>query len=329
MWVHDLREADPSCGGKAVGLARLLAAGLPVPPGFVIDDRAFRSIVGEVAITDRSNIGHVLEQAARRIATAEIPAELEEEVNDRARELGHLVAVRSSATIEDLAAGAAAGVFSSRRAVPIAEIWDAIRTVWTSALTPLAAAYARRREHGVIAIGVIVQEHVPGVPITVYTRPPGRPSSQELLVQRADHVARHSRNDLPREIEAQHAAVLALRAELAIDARSGADVELVQIRKQSGFDVAIETAIVQARPILHPVARPPAPPPPGVLEPLQDGRTWTWDVAHNPDPLSPAQQGLVARVEQAGIAPWSLCLPAISIPHRAARNRPPSPMSRS
>ena len=48
MWVHDLRDADANCGGKAVGLARLMSAGLDVPPGFVIDGRAFTSIVGEL-----------------------------------------------------------------------------------------------------------------------------------------------------------------------------------------------------------------------------------------------------------------------------------------
>jgi pyruvate,water dikinase len=119
-------------------------------------------------------------------------------------------------------------------------------------------------------------------------------------------VSRHSRDDLPREIEHQHAAVLALRAEAALDLPAGVDVELVQIRKQSGFDVAIETMVVQARPIVHPAPRMLTPPPPMVLAPLQDGRTWTWDVTHNPDPLSVAQQGLVERVERAGIAPWSL-----------------------
>jgi phosphohistidine swiveling domain-containing protein len=308
MYVHDLREADASCGGKAVGLGRLIVAGLPVPPGFVIDDRAFRDLIGDLAITDHTTIGHVLERAAERIATAPIPAELEREVRERARELGHVVAVRSSATIEDSAAGAAAGVFSSRTAVPVGDVWAAIRAVWTSALTPLAAAYARRRGEAqpIVAIGVIVQEYIAGTPLVVYTRPPGQPSSHELLVQRADHVSRHSRDDLPREIEHQHAAVLALRAEQALGLPAGVDVELVQLRKQSGFDVAIETAIVQARAILHPQARALTPPPPAILAPLADGRTWTWDVAHNPDPLSVAQLGLVERVERAGIAPWSL-----------------------
>jgi pyruvate,water dikinase len=302
MWVHDLGAADATCGGKAVGLARLIAAGVPVPAGFVIDGGAFRAIVGDLD-PERADIGHALAQAAERIASAEIPRELAGEVRDRAAELGSLVMVRSSATIEDGAAGAAAGVFSSRHGVPVAEVWDAIRAVWASALTPLAAAYARRRG-GRIEIGVIVQELVAGMPMTVYTRPPGAPGLDELMVQRGDQVSRHSRSDLPREIEAQHASVLALRAEAAIGAAHGADVELVQLRKQHGFDLAMQTWVVQARPIVHPTPSALVPPPPTVLAALQDGRRWTWDVAHNPEPLSPAQQGLVERV--ADIGPWTL-----------------------
>ncbi|HSN29301.1 MAG TPA: PEP/pyruvate-binding domain-containing protein, partial [Kofleriaceae bacterium] len=298
MWVHDLAAADASCGGKAVGLAKLIAAGVPVPAGFVIDGGAFRALAGEIA-ADVGDLGHALAAAAERIATAGIPEALRREVEERVRELGSVVAVRSSATIEDGAAGAAAGVFSSRRAVPVAELWDAIRAVWTSALTPLAATYARRRG-GEIAIGVIVQEWVPGVPVTVYTRPPGAPDTDEVLVQRGEHLARHSRTDLPREVEAHHACLLALRAEQAIGAPLGADVELVQLRKQHGFDLAMQTVVVQARPIVHPVAKALVPAPPAVLAPLQDGRVWAWDVTHNPDPLSPAQQILVEKVSMIG-----------------------------
>jgi pyruvate,water dikinase len=96
----------------------------------------------------------------------------------------------------------------------------------------------------------------------------------------------------------------------------------VQIRKQSGFDVAIETVVVQARPIVHPAPQPLVPPPPSVLAPLEDGRTWTWDVAHNPDPLSVAQQGLVERVERAGGAPWSLRVVGGFL-YSASRGEPP------
>jgi pyruvate,water dikinase len=302
MWVHDLGAADVTCGGKAEGLARLIAAGVQVPAGFVIDGGAFRAIVGDLD-PERADIGLALAQAADRIARVEIPRELADEVRERVGELGTLVAVRSSATIEDGAAGSGAGVFSSRRGVPIGELWDAIRAVWTSALTPLAAAYARRRGAR-INVGVIVQEYVAGTPITVYTRPPGAPGADELMVQRGDLLSRHSRIDLPREIETQHAAVIALRAEAAIGATGGADVELVQLRKQHGFDLAMQTWVVQARPVVHPTPKRLTPPPPSVLAPLQDGRRWTWDVSHNPDPLSTAQQSLVERV--ADIGPWPL-----------------------
>ncbi|MGE5186298.1 MAG: PEP/pyruvate-binding domain-containing protein, partial [Acidobacteriota bacterium] len=255
MWVHDLRDADDDCGGKAVGLARLIAAGLPVPDGFVIDDGAFRAIVGELA-GELDGAGHALEQAARRIAAAELPRELTAEVAARAARLGPLVAVRSSATIEDGAAGAAAGVFSSRTAVPVDQVWTAIRAVWTSALTPLAAAYARRRGGAIdtpqrsallrapakpglaIAIGVIVQRYVAGELVTVYTRPPGEPETREMVIQRSGRL---ERGDVP----------LARAAEAAIGAEAtGADVELVADQ------------LVQARPIVHPQPRALVPPPP-------------------------------------------------------------------
>ncbi len=294
MWVRPLAESDASCGGKAVGLARLIAVGLPVPDGFVIDDRAFRFVVGELPVDDPAALGHALEVAASRIAIEELPpAVLVKEVTRRASELGTL-AVRSSATLEDGEAGAAAGVFSSATGVPLRRVWSAVRAVWTSALTPLAVSYARRRA-GTLAVGVIVQRFIAGERITIYTRPPGEPRGRELWVQRGEHIRTYGRDDVDPLV------ALALRAEHAIAATDGADIELVEDARSG------EPWIVQARPIAHPAPPSRTPPPPIVLEPLvADGRRWTWDVAHNPDPLSLAQVGLVEHVERAAIAPWSL-----------------------
>ena len=270
-----------------MGLARLIAAGLPVPPGFVLDDAAFRAIAGELEILDEDAIGHTLAEAQLRLCNAELPAALVREVEERAAPLGTL-AVRSSATIEDGEAGAAAGVFSSRTEIPAADVWAAIRAVWTSALTPLAAAYGRRRG-GTIAIGVIVQAFVPGERVTVYTRAPGAPEGARALIQRGGELALVPRSS------SDPALVLALRAEAAIGATGGADVELVG-------DV-----IVQARPVIHPVIHPHLPVPPLILAPLvADGRHWRWDVAHNPDPLSLAQIGLVERIERAELGPYAM-----------------------
>ncbi|MDX2091616.1 MAG: PEP/pyruvate-binding domain-containing protein [Kofleriaceae bacterium] len=321
MWVHDLGDADAACGGKALGLARLVRAQLPVPRGFAIDERAFRHVAGELTVGDRGEIGQVLAAAMERIRSATLPEDFVREVDRRAAELGALV-VRSSATIEDGEAGAAAGVFSSSGKVAPAEVWDAIRAVWASALTPLAAAYAQRRG-GRISIGVIVQAFAPGERVTIYTRPPGAPASEDLLLQRGTALTRlrpasagraqHAGPVEPKSVRAsfepvseQGAAIssretqplveLALRAEAAIGATQGADVELVV------GDHILE--IVQARAIVHPVATKRSPVPSPVLAGLvADGRTWTWDVTHNPDPLSTAQAELVRLVDEAGIGP--------------------------
>lgn len=299
MWVHDLRDADASCGGKAVGLARLIAAGLPVPEGFVIDGGAFRSLVGDLG-SDVGAIGHRSEAAARALAEAQLPPELVAEVEHRAAALGGLLAVRSSATIEDGVAGAAAGVFSSRRAVPVAELWDAIRAVWTSALTPLAAAYARRRG-GSIEIGVIVQRYVEGELFTIYTRPPNHPERDEILFQHADgRLETAKRGELTNALAADS---YTIERALAAEA-TGVDVEIIEPYRRSTRDPV--HYVVQGRPIVHRTTTALVPAPPTVLAPLEDGRVWTLDIAHNPDPLSTAQQGLVERVERAGVAPYSL-----------------------
>lgn len=285
MWVHALADATPACGGKAMGLSTLIRAGLPVPDGFAIEDAAFRAVVGDLAV-DASAIGHVAEQAIARLSMAELPAQLLAEIEPRAIAIGPQLVVRSSATIEDRDAGSAAGVFTSTRAIP-QNLVGAIKSVWSSALTPLAAAYARR-QGGTIAIGVIVQRFAPGPAITIYTRPPGKPEAESAIVQRGDELRTVPRSD--------PSIALALRAEVAIGASTGADVELAGDH------------VVQARPIVHPPPfAPRVPVPPVLLAALvADGRVWTWDVGHNPDPLSPAQAALVERVDRAGVTPYAL-----------------------
>lgn len=301
MWTRDLAAADASCGGKAHGLARLIAAGVRVPAGFVLDHRAFRIATGDVmrvtgepaqAVIEPDpgislrlkpdGIGHTLDELARTTETIELPPDLVAEVTARASELGGPFAVRSSATIEDSAAGAAAGVFSSRTGVSIDQLWPAIRAVWISALTPLAATYARRRG-GEIAIAVIVQRYVEGELVTCYTRPPGEPDAPDMLRQQRDEVIRTPRSPELSELER------------VLDAPRGLDLEQI---------VDDQTWTVQARPIVHPVIKPRLAPPPVVLVPLQDGRIWKLDVTHNPDPLSIAQTDLVHLVEAAGVVPW-------------------------
>ena len=326
MAIRPLRDADAGCGAKARGLARLLAAGLPVPDGFALDTQVFRDVagIGDVA---PDAIGHELDAAARRIADAAVPAALEREVAVRAAALGRL-AVRSSASVEDGALGAAAGVFASLTDVAPGDVWRAIRAVWTSALTPLAVAYARRRA-AEIAIGVIVQRFVAGARVTVYTRPIGAPHGDELWLARGEAVQPVARS----QAAGQPEAALALAAEAAIASPDGADAELVIEAAPPG-----RIWIVQARPMVHPARQPraghaarPAPPPILLAALRADGRRWTWDIAHNPDPLSPAQAGLVERVDRAPWSPYALrvCGGYLYTAPRAAVPRPSPPADRA
>jgi phosphohistidine swiveling domain-containing protein len=317
---------DARCGAKAHGLARLLEAKLPVPEGFVLTDEAFRAVVGEANLTtDIDHLGHALEQLAAAIEASEPPAELAAAVAERVQRLGRL-AVRSSISLEDRGAGAAAGVFSSRLAVAPEDVWPAIRAVWASVCTPLAAAYARHRQQrdrpGVVAhhpltVAVIVQRYVPGQRFTVYTRPPGQPSSSIAWVERGAVLRKLERGEAGSSMASSSnaalaldpapavdpALALALRAERALGlTQGGADVELIERADGQLF-------VVQARPIVHPPLTSKLPAPPVVVAALvADGRRWTADLAHNPDPLSPAQAGLIERIERENASPYSLRL---------------------
>jgi pyruvate,water dikinase len=327
MWIRALADADASCGAKAAGLARLIAAGLPVPEGFVLERAAFSQVAALTEVSPDA-IGHVLAEAEQRIAgaarTGKARGDVVREVQECAAALGRL-AVRSSASIEDGALGSAAGVFASVTDVSPADVWDAVCAVWTSALTPLAVAYARRRATAV-AIAVILQRFIAGQRVTVYTRPIGAPDGDEIWLSRGapqgiERIARASTAAHPE-------AAIALAAEAAIDASQGADVELVLEATPGG----VRPWVVQARPMIHPVRQVRSPPPPIVLAPLvADGRRWTWDIAHNPDPLSPAQTGLVDHVERAAVGPYAMkvCGGYLYATPRAHQTVPAPPMNRA
>ncbi len=309
------------CGGKAVGLALLARAGLPVPPAVVVTYAAFLDIVqpgpepagpapvmpGLPAAPSSAEISAVhawatyWSELAQHLAHVDIaPALLRDLVAHAAA--WHQVAVRSSMAVEDSARAAAPGLFVSQNnvATTATAIADALRAVWTSACTPMVADYRARRAAGAggFAIAAIVQRFVAGERLVIYTRPPGAATEPTALVQQGGTTRRLARNATN-----EPALQLALAAESAINATQGADVELVQQLEGTLW-------IVQARPIVHPRTndRRPAPPTSLLAGMHADGRTWTFDYTHNPTPLSIAQAELVQAVQAAGVAPFALRL---------------------
>ncbi|GLW94143.1 PEP/pyruvate-binding domain-containing protein [Actinokineospora globicatena] len=141
-------------GGKGASLAALARAGLPVPPGFHITTAAYRAFLfpdtrlGDPAAFIRSAMPPSVATAVEHAYTALG---------------GGPVAVRSSATAEDLADLSFAGQHDSFLGVVGAEaVLDAVRRCWASLWTDRAVAY--RERHGVsedgLALAVVVQRMV-------------------------------------------------------------------------------------------------------------------------------------------------------------------------
>jgi pyruvate,water dikinase len=175
--VYRLEDApaDPALvGGKALGLGRLLRAGVTVPPGFVLTAQAFRAFLHANGMPPALVAPATLEQDAESQALARLratrwPDGLRSAVEDAYRELLGLagqvpVAVRSSATAEDSAAASFAGQHATLLNVEGAEaLFDGVLACWASLYGATALHY--RRAKGVAddapAMAVVVQALVP------------------------------------------------------------------------------------------------------------------------------------------------------------------------
>lgn len=154
-------------GGKGANLGELVRAGFPVPDGFVVTTRAYDQAASELDpqlfdAAATSGDGSVVREA---FATVAIPTELRTAISRAYEELGGgLVAVRSSATAEDLPGAAFAGLQDTVLNVVGEEaLVDAVRRCWGSLWTDRAIAYRHKRDldSAVVRMAVVVQRMVP------------------------------------------------------------------------------------------------------------------------------------------------------------------------
>ncbi|MFB6725948.1 PEP/pyruvate-binding domain-containing protein [Kribbella sp. NPDC056345] len=159
-WVVELGQVGAgeleSAGGKAVNLGILLRAGFPVPGGFCVTTPAYR----QVAPADG-------DAATRReaILATEVPADIEQAIRAAYAALGAEVpvAVRSSATAEDLGFASFAGQQDTYLDVVGADaVLDAVRRCWASLWTDRAWSYRETNEvdQDTVAVAVVVQRMV-------------------------------------------------------------------------------------------------------------------------------------------------------------------------
>ena len=164
--VWTLAEAAPEpaeLGGKAVGLVRLIAAGLPVPDGFVVTTAGYRDYIEAHRLGPQiERHRHDPDRIARLFAEHPLPDRLVSEIIEAYADLGEPpVAVRSSATAEDLPEASFAGQQETYLNVtsPLA-LLEAVRRCWASLWTGRAIAYRERQRAGSLRLGiaVVIQE---------------------------------------------------------------------------------------------------------------------------------------------------------------------------
>lgn len=177
------RSDKPRVGGKNASLGEMIRAGFTVPPGFAVTTEAYETLRGNTHLAPRvrqllaaadhdspaamretsSKVRAVIEsfeiepriQAAVRSAYAELCENCDQEDVP--------VAVRSSATAEDLADASFAGQQDTFLWVSGADnVLNAMRRCWSSIFTDRAIAYRREMDHDheVIAMSVGVQQMV-------------------------------------------------------------------------------------------------------------------------------------------------------------------------
>jgi len=189
LGVHDIQIA----GGKAANLGELTSAGFNVPPGFVLTTAAYDYFIEQKGLIrkvdkaletvdvadDRS-----LQDASSSIRTAfeevGIPLDLKDEILREYKKLfrdhheRRFVAVRSSATAEDLPTASFAGQQDTYLNVSSPEdLLDKVRKCWSSLFTPRAIAYRSSKgfDRKKVKLAVVVQRmidsEVSGIMFTV------------------------------------------------------------------------------------------------------------------------------------------------------------------
>jgi pyruvate,water dikinase len=190
-------------GGKGANLGELMTAGLPVPPGFCVTTAAYRRAVAQAGLAGA--IEGVLrgaradDPASAEAATARLtalfeelplPGDLAEAILAAYRALGAPpVAVRSSATAEDLPGASFAGQQATSLNVRGEdELLGAVRRCWASLWSARAIAYRQRQgfPHGRAAVAAVVQRLVPAeVSGILFTANPVTGARDEIVVNAA------------------------------------------------------------------------------------------------------------------------------------------------
>ena len=181
LTLSDSQAILETVGGKGMSLAKMIQAGFPVPNGFHITTEAYRAFVDANnlqtrILTDLKDVDPTLPTTletasasiSRLFADSAMPDEIANAIKGTYLTLdtSHLtlpVAVRSSATAEDLPEASFAGQQETYLNIRgEADLLDAVKKSWASLWTARAIAYRIKNniDQNTVALAIVVQELV-------------------------------------------------------------------------------------------------------------------------------------------------------------------------
>ncbi|EFR32456.1 pyruvate phosphate dikinase, PEP/pyruvate binding domain protein [Peptoniphilus harei ACS-146-V-Sch2b] len=206
-WFDEIGKEDVGIvGGKGANLGELTSFGLPVPPGFCVTAEAYtkfikyaeldevvKFLMEAVDVENVDDLTNVSKEIQTKIKEKDFDPELEEEILRAYREFSEdigvkdpEVAVRSSATAEDLPDASFAGqqdtyLHISGEEELLNHIRDCFASLWTS-----RAIYYREKQnydHFDVALSVVIQKMVNSEKSGVmFTANPINNSTDEMMI---------------------------------------------------------------------------------------------------------------------------------------------------
>lgn len=209
LWFKDINKDDIDyVGGKGANLGEMTAfLGDVVPPGFAVTAQAyfdfiehnnFNEEIKRIINKTDTNKGKDLQKAAKEIkeliTSGEIPEELAQEIIDNYHKLGKLsglkqsyVAIRSSATAEDLPDASFAGQQETFLNVKgEANVVNYIREAWASLFTPRAIFYREEKgfDHFKVGLAAVVQKMIQSeVSGVIFTIDPVTNNKEKIVIE--------------------------------------------------------------------------------------------------------------------------------------------------
>ncbi|MDP6613201.1 MAG: PEP/pyruvate-binding domain-containing protein, partial [Candidatus Hydrothermarchaeota archaeon] len=206
LWFGDLNKDDVGvAGGKGANLGELVRAGLPIPPGFVITAGMYNEFLrksginGEIMgilkktdVDDSKALQHSSKEIRRIIRKTEMLKKIKSNILRQYKKLcdsggkSRLVAIRSSATAEDLPGASFAGQQETFLNVAQADVTENVQECWSSIYTPRAIFYREKKgfNHENVSIAVVVQRMInadkSGVMFTVH---PATGEKEKLIIE--------------------------------------------------------------------------------------------------------------------------------------------------